>query len=74
VAEAGCPCCGVSFAGLLEDAEPPEAAARRDALQAALRHWRQQMAKAIAAEDHDAVIRARNELHRLVGDCPPFGA
>jgi len=43
-------------------------------LQAALRHWRQQMAKAIAAEDHDAVIRARNELHRLVGDCPPFGA
>jgi len=73
-AAAGCPCCEVSFASLLVDAESPEAVARREARQAELRHWRHQMAAAIAAEDHDAAARARNELYRLVGDCPPFGA
>jgi len=70
----GCPCCEVNIITLIKDAESPEETARRATLQAALRHWRHQMAVAIAAEDHDGVARARNELYRLVGDCPPFGA
>ena len=40
----GCPCCDVNLAALLAEPEEP---GRREAVQAALRRWKQAMAEAI---------------------------